>query len=98
MTEDTYSQNMAIRKDLLIGKVITQLDAIKDYHCTRLSARIWDLRHKYGLPIRTKKMESLRFLPFPRGGIRKSTFAGYYIGHEDREKIISEMLERGEKL
>lgn len=33
---------------------ITALEAIQAYGVTRLSARIWELRHDYGYTIRTK--------------------------------------------
>lgn len=82
MTE-AYSQNMEIRKVLMEGMIITQLSAYDQFGCTRLSARIWDLRHIYGLPISKMKMES-------RGPNRKKYYAGYYIKAEDIEKIKSQ--------
>lgn len=35
-------------------KTITTLEAFKYCNCSRLSARIWDLRNKYGYDIGTK--------------------------------------------
>lgn len=35
-------------------KTITTLEAFESCGCSRLSARIWDLRHKYGYDIGTK--------------------------------------------
>jgi hypothetical protein len=53
----THSQNMMIKKFLEAGGRLTQREAIeRPFHCYRLSARIWDLRHKerYGnMKIRT---------------------------------------------
>ena len=40
------TQNGMILRDLEEGKTITPLTAIKDYHCMRLAARIWDLRQQ----------------------------------------------------
>lgn len=48
---DITSQNAAIKAALLKGEVITPLDALQRFNCFRLSARIWDLRNDYGLPI-----------------------------------------------
>lgn len=36
---------------LILNGSITSIEAIEMYGCTRLSARIWDLRHKYGMKI-----------------------------------------------
>ena len=46
-------QNKAIMVHLTVWGSITSMDAIKLYDITRLSARIWDLRHIYGLKIKT---------------------------------------------
>lgn len=47
------SQNELIRKRLESGKSITPLQALKLYGCFRLGARIWDLKNKQGLKIKT---------------------------------------------
>ncbi len=44
------SQEKRIRESLLQGKVITPLDALHQFNCFRLSARIYDLR-KNGLNV-----------------------------------------------
>ena len=54
--EEFASQKKQIRKHLLSGKHITQLDALKLYGCLRLSAVIYDLRAE-GLPIVTEKIQ-----------------------------------------
>ena len=77
---DTYTQNMAIRESLMSGHVISQVAAYKAFGCTRLSARIWDLKHIYGLPI--SKMKMVSFGPY-----KKKYYAGYYIKPEDIERI-----------
>lgn len=46
----TISQNRQIRKHLESGKTITSLEATNKYGCTRLAARILDLK-KLGLSI-----------------------------------------------
>lgn len=45
------TQNEKIMRHLKAYGSITSLEAFRDYGCTRLSARIWDLRNKYGLDI-----------------------------------------------
>ena len=53
------TQNKRIEKYLLSGRTLTSLDALYEFSCFRLSARIWDLK-KQGLDIesRTKKITS----------------------------------------
>ena len=85
----TYSQNMRIREDLLKGAVISPLSALKEYGCFRLSARVHDLRHKYGLPIKTKKLEQINL----QG--QNKIFAGYYISAEDRKTILEKENNNG---
>ena len=48
------TQTEQIRNHLLEGKSITPLDALRDYGCFRLAARIDELR-KEGLEIQTVK-------------------------------------------
>jgi len=63
------SQSQAILTDLARGRRITPLDALRDYDCFRLSARIHDLR-KQGHNIKTE------WISDPR---TKKSFAEYYI-------------------
>lgn len=70
--EEFASQKKLIREHLLKGKHITQLDALNEYGCLRLSAVIYDLRAE-GLPI---VMEKLQVAPRKRVG-------DYYIKPED---------------
>lgn len=51
---ESASQNDKIRSWLLEGNEITSWDAIAMFGCTRLSARIWDLREK-GLDIKVRR-------------------------------------------
>ena len=37
---------------------ITPVDAIREFGCLRLGARIWDLKNKRGIPIKTTKEKS----------------------------------------
>lgn len=48
------SQNAKIRAWLLDGRSITSWDAIMMFGCTRLSARIWDIRDQ-GLDVKVRK-------------------------------------------
>lgn len=41
---ETESQTGAILAHLLSGKAINPLQALNDYKCFRLGARIWDIR------------------------------------------------------
>ena len=70
--EEFASQKKLIRKHLLSGKHITQLDALKLYGALRLSAIVFDLR-KEGLPI---VMEKIQVAPRKR-------VADYHISPED---------------
>ncbi len=49
------SQNTAIRKHLLSGKSLTPLQALKQFGCLRLAARISDLRE--GMDIITEMVK-----------------------------------------
>ena len=49
------SQNRAIKEALIGGRRITPMDALRDFGCFRLSARIWDIRHKFGVPVLCEK-------------------------------------------
>jgi len=53
------TQNKRIEAYLMSGRTLTPLDALHEFNCFRLSARIWDLRRR-GLDIesRTKKITS----------------------------------------
>lgn len=51
------SQKLAIQHDLEEGAEITPIDALRDYGCFRLSARIYDLR-KDGARIRTEIIDT----------------------------------------
>ena len=49
----THSQNARIRAHLLRGKSLTALEALTRFGTFRLAARILELKHDEGLPIRT---------------------------------------------
>ena len=53
----TESQNKRIRKHLESGRNLTPLDALYQYGCFRLGARIYDLRRE-GLRITAKTVEA----------------------------------------
>ena len=52
------SHNKQIEAHLRAGLSITPLDALHKYGCLRLSARIHNLRHDFGLSITTKLHEN----------------------------------------
>ena len=70
--EEFASQKKQIRKHLLKGKHITQLDALKLYGALRLSAIVFNLRAE-GLPI---VMEKIQVAPRKKCG-------DYFIKPED---------------
>ncbi len=43
---ENKSQNQLIRKRLASGKSITQVDASRDFKCSRLASRIYDLKRE----------------------------------------------------
>ena len=55
MDEMTY-QAMTIMEHLKKHRSITSLEAIELYGCTRLSARVWDLRHIYDKKIKGERI------------------------------------------
>jgi len=63
-----------ILNDLLKGKDITPMDALNDYGCFRLGARIFDLR-ELGYDIKTKKPENGK------------QYAIYYMEHQEIERV-----------
>ena len=48
------TQNKRIEAYLMSGRTLTPLDALHEFNCFRLSARIWDLR-KRGLDIESRR-------------------------------------------
>lgn len=54
----TESQLKAIEKDLKRGRKLSPLQALRDYSCMRLSARIWELKKRKHLNIVTKMQQS----------------------------------------
>jgi hypothetical protein len=61
------SQREKILKDLQAGYKLTQLDAYRLYGCTRLSARIYEIREQ-GYPVKTEFIKR-----------NDATFARYYM-------------------
>jgi hypothetical protein len=54
--EDFMSQAEAILKDLQAGARLTQLEAYQRYRCTRLAARVDDLK-RAGYPVHAEMVE-----------------------------------------
>lgn len=52
---DMKPQTRQIYRHLMTGKGITSMTAWADYGITRLSARIWELRHEYAIKIKAEK-------------------------------------------
>lgn len=55
--ETTISQEFKILQHLKTGKTITPIDALMEFHCFRLAARVFVLREQ-GWPIHTTKIKS----------------------------------------
>lgn len=64
-------------------KTITTLDAYKDLGVSRLSARVWDLRNKYGYDIGVKPKKVL-----DRDGVRTTVNAYYLEDKNGRENEV----------
>ena len=73
MTQQLDKQCALIRAHLEAGKTISQREAIEQYGCYRLGARIYDLRRE-GMDILTTTSECVN-----RYG-KKSRFAVYKLG------------------
>lgn len=50
------SQRAAILSALRLGRSITPLDALRDFHCFRLGARIYDLKRE-GYKIKSRRVQ-----------------------------------------
>lgn len=70
------SQRDYILRDLLRGAVVTPMDALEDYGCFRLSARINDLRNE-GYNIETKIISN-----------NGKKYAGYYFTDEELKRLL----------
>ena len=68
MEKSKLSQNEQILTHLLAGGSITPLEALVEFGCFRLGARIYDLKNDRGIPIESRMVK--------RGGKR---YAEYYI-------------------
>lgn len=55
MDNTSSSQLSRIKSALMNGDTLTPLDALKRFGCFSLGARIWELRHKHNLDIRTER-------------------------------------------
>lgn len=75
---DMKPQTRQIMKHLTAGKSITSVTAWSEYGITRLSARIWELRHEYNLDIAAKK------IPVKTRLGETTTIVEYRIAEEDR--------------
>lgn len=57
-TQTSASQTARIKAALLRGETLTPMDALRRFGCFRLGARIWDLRNKQGMNIRTEQFRT----------------------------------------
>lgn len=71
------SQLESIRRHLMRGESITPLTALRRYDCLRLGARIWDLRHKHGIPIITEQPMAAIGKPYARYRIDPDWLKGH---------------------
>ena len=60
MTTETRPQTQLelIRAALLAGRALTPLEALREFGCFRLGARIWELRHEEGMEIAQTLVET----------------------------------------
>ena len=59
VNESTINQNNIIRAHLLTHGWIDKKTALAICDCERISARIYDLRHDYGMDITTERVEGV---------------------------------------
>ena len=57
-TQTSASQTARIKAALLRGETLTPMDALRRFGCFCLGARIWDLRNKQGMNIRTEQFRT----------------------------------------
>lgn len=57
-TQTSASQTARIKAALLRGETLTPMDALRRFGCFRLGTRIWDLRNKQGMDIRTEQFRT----------------------------------------
>ena len=69
------TQTEAIAQHLRTGHKLTPLQALKEFGCTRLAARIGELRADYGMDIRKKMVKT----------ISGERFAEYYLQVFDKK-------------
>lgn len=68
-TLEPGTQNYWVLNRLLLFRNITTIQAFRDARITRLSARIYELKNDYGIPIEKEMIRN-----------RGVTYAAYYIG------------------
>ncbi len=66
------TQKDAIYEWLLNGNTITPLQALRMFGCLRLSAVIYTLRHKEGVPVNSDQPEASSGSPYSRYWIDKA--------------------------
>lgn len=59
MEQTLEVQNAQVFRLLVNGHLLTNADALNIAHIGRLAARISELRHDYGVPIRTTMVENI---------------------------------------
>ena len=57
-TQTSASQTARIKAALLAGEKLTPMDALRRFGCSRLGARIWELRNEQGMDIRTEQFRT----------------------------------------
>lgn len=68
-TMDPSTQNYWVLNRLLLFGPVSEMQAFRDANITRLSARIYELRHDYGIPIEKEYIYN-----------NGPTYSVYYIG------------------
>lgn len=75
MLRDMKPQTRQILKALRAGAVVTSLYAWSEFGISRLSARIWELRHEYGFPVKAMRIK----VKTRETGERFAIVTGYYM-------------------
>lgn len=74
----TASQNLQILRALRKGRKLTAMDALREFGCMRLGARVYELRTDYGVAIESK------IITTPNG----EHVSQYWLSKEERKRLV----------
>jgi hypothetical protein len=75
--KQVQTQKLHILRALRKGRKLTAMDALREFGCMRLGARIWDLKEDHNIPIQSELIET------PNG----SRVSRYWISAKDRKRL-----------